>query len=229
MAKKVLSVVIPGYNEGERIGKVLKKLFSVLEKNSLELKTFIIMVDDGSTDNTFKIAKKAGAIVLHHPINRGVGAATVTGFEKAKMLDSDFVITMDADDQHEAKDIFAVVNPVICGEADCTIGSRFLGNTKTMPLFKKIGNILLNIFVLVFYGWRGTDTMCGFRAFNRKALDTMNFRIDRYGYIAEVYREAKIHNLVLKEVPIETRYDGKRGTTFLDGVKIALENVTRGA
>lgn len=217
---------MPAFNEEKRIGKVLQNLFKILSSNN-SLKYNVIVVDDGSYDATSFVAKKTKAIVLTHPINRGVGAATLTGIEMAKKIGSDFVITIDSDNQHETKEIFSVLKPALKGQADVVVGSRFLGDTKEMPLFKKIGNGLLNLMVLTLYGVKCTDTQSGFRAFNKKAINSIKLTIDRYGFISELFPEVKLNKLQLKEVPIKTIYVDKQGTTFIDGLKIALDLLTR--
>lgn len=218
-----ISIIIPAYNEAKRIVNVLQGLKETTAKIK-NINFEIIVVDDGSSDNTFEIAKNSGVTVIRHPINRGTGATLVTGFEKAIQNKSDFVITIDADGQHDPGEIEQILKPVLKGEADMSIGSRFAGDNHKMPLFKKIGNAILNMITLTIYGYNCTDTQCGYRAFNRKTLEKMNLKIDRYGIMSEMLGEIKRNNLSLKEVPISTLYlDKGKGTGFFDGIKIAFD------
>lgn len=221
-----ISIVIPAYNEENRIGKVLDGVIKAAKNAIGDFE--IIVVDDGSTDNTSKIAEKYGVTALRHPVNRGVGAALVTGFKKAIMNGSDFVITIDADEQHAPEEIGKIAAPVINGEADVVIGSRFYKKNESMPLLKKFGNSMLNLITHLLYGYSCTDTQCGYRAFNKKAIEKMNLTIDRYGIMSEMLGEIKRNKLRLKEVPVSTRYlDKSKGTNVFDGFKIAFDLIIR--
>ena len=222
-----ISIIVPAYNEAKRIGDMLQELKETTAKIK-NLNFEIIVVDDGSSDNTFKIAKNMGVTVIRHPVNRGTGATLVTGFKRAIQNKSDFVVIIDADGQHDPREIGQILEPVFKGEADISIGSRFAGDNHKMPLFKKIGNAILNMITLTIYGYNCTDTQCGYRAFNKKALAKMNLKIDRYGIMSEMLGEIKRNKLILKEVPISTHYlDKKKGTNIFDGLKIAIDLTIR--
>ena len=225
MAK--ISIIVPAYNESKRIGTVLQKLKETTAKIK-NLNFEIIVVDDGSSDNTCELAKNTNVTIIRHPINRGAGAALVTGFERAIQNKSDFVITIDADEQHDPNEIEQILKPVLKGDADISIGSRFAKDNHEMPLFKKMGNGILNIITQTIYGYSCTDTQCGYRAFNRKAIEKMHLTIDRYGIMSEMLGEIKRNNLKLEEIPISTLYfDKSKGTTFFDGIKIAFDLILR--
>ena len=128
---KKIFVVITAYNEKESIGTVLDKLKKAKYKN-------IIVVNDGSTDKTEEIAKQRGVVVLTHIINRNQGASLVTGNTYALQNGADIIVHFDADDQMEVSDIPAMINPILSGGTDMTIGSRFLTAKSNMPLSKII-------------------------------------------------------------------------------------------
>src|SRR5262245_41743894 len=125
-----LWIVVPAYNEGKRIGETLRPLIAHGYRN-------VVVVDDGSRDNTREAALSAGAWVARHVINCGQGAALQTGIDFALQRGAKFVVTFDADGQHSYEEIPNVVAPVVNGEADVTLGSRFLGKTIDMPAMRK--------------------------------------------------------------------------------------------
>src|SRR5258708_5146103 len=121
-----LWIVVPAYNEGKRIGETLRPLTERGYRN-------IVVVDDGSRDNTGDAAMKAGAWVARHIINCGQGAALQTGIDFALRRGASVIVTFDADGQHDADEIPSVIAPVIKGDADVALGSRFLGKTIDIP------------------------------------------------------------------------------------------------
>ena len=141
MPPKHLSIVIPVYNEGQIIRRVINSI--PLRIKGIR-KVTIIAVDDDSTDNSFKEISKTKAILLHHPINMGAGSATITGLKAAQKLDSDVVVTLDGDGQHDPSEIEKLISPILKDKADIVIGTR-LKKLGQMPFIKKIGNWGLNI------------------------------------------------------------------------------------
>jgi glycosyltransferase involved in cell wall biosynthesis len=216
-------IVIPAYNEETRITKVIEKAKKYGD---------VIVIDDGSSDDTKTMAEKAGACVYRHIINRGVGAALGTGFRVALDMKPDVIITMDADGQHKPEDIERIIEPIRNNKTDVVVGSRFLpdsSNPHTMPIRKKVGNFFLNKITYFLYGLKCTDTQSGFRAFSCEALKKIRITTDRYAYASEMIEEIKRNNLKLKEVPIEAIYlnETKKGTTVWDGVKIFIDLVLK--
>jgi UDP-N-acetylglucosamine---dolichyl-phosphate N-acetylglucosaminyltransferase len=192
-------IVIPAYNEETIIQDVINEI----KENGCNN---IIVVDDGSKDQTFEKAKKIGGItVLKHKINRGKGAATKTGIEAAKLLGADIVVTMDGDGQHDPKDIKNLINPIINKDFDVVLGSR-LKNPEGMPFYKKVHNWIANIITWYLFGLWVTDSQSGFRAYSRKAVDLINTKADRYDYDSEVIREIYLYKLRFKEIPIKVKY-----------------------
>lgn len=199
---KKIYIIIPAFNESKVIGSVLNSLKESHHKN-------VIIVDDGSSDNTYEIAKKSGYIVLRHLINRGKGAATQTGFDAAKLLNADIVVTMDADGQHSTQDIKGMITPIIEDKVDVTLGSRFLGggnNTSQIPKMKILINRIANFVTFLFYGIYTSDSQSGFRAYSSKALELIQTDMDRYEFESQILQQIKYHHLNFIEVPIFVKY-----------------------
>lgn len=202
-------IVIPAFNESAVIANVLK---SIPRKLPGIAEVEIIVVDDGSQDNTAEIANRAKVKVLSHILNRGVGAATKTGLEYAKDI-ADIIITFDADGQHNPKDIEKVIAPIIAKGADLVIGSRLLSFQK-MPLDRLLLNWLANIVTFFLFGVWSSDSQSGLRAFSKKAANLVKFKGERMDFSSEILLEAKRCDLKVKEVPtvaIYTQYSRTKG------------------
>lgn len=198
MTPKII-IVIAAFNEG----KVIKDV--VTEINGFGFFD-IIVVDDGSKDNTFAKAKNIpGVIALRHKLNRGKGAATKTGIEAAKLLGANIVVTMDGDGQHDPSDIENLTDSIKNENFDAILGSRLL-NPKGMPFYKILHNKIANLITWYLYGLLVTDSQSGFRAYSRKAIEKIDTKGDRYEYDSEVIREIYKHKLKYKEVQIKVRY-----------------------
>jgi UDP-N-acetylglucosamine---dolichyl-phosphate N-acetylglucosaminyltransferase len=197
MIKKIF-IVIPAFNEELIIREVV---------NDIRKKGYsrIIIVDDGSQDNTFEEAQSAGVIALRHKINRGKGAATKTGIEAAKLLEADVIVTMDGDGQHDPKDITKLINPIILGKKDVVLGTR-LKNPEGMPFYKIVQNYIANALTWYLFGLWVSDSQSGFRAYSKKAADLIDTKYDRYEYDSEIVREIYINKLKYQEIPIKVRY-----------------------
>lgn len=197
-----LCIVIPAYNEEKIIGKTL----DTLPKKIPPFKEIIkVVVDDGSGDQTFKIAKKRKVVVLKHILNRGLGAALKTGLDYAKKQKADVVVTFDADGQHHHEDLIKVLVPIINHTADVVIGSRFKDQTQ-IPKSRKLVNFAGNIATLIFFGIWTTDSQSGLRALSKKSLNSINLKGQRMEVSSEFFKEIKINKLKFKEVPIKTIY-----------------------
>lgn len=192
-------VVLPAYNEG----KVIKKVILDIRTEGFQN---IIVVDDGSTDNTYSEAKSTGVITLSHPINRGKGAATQTGIDTGKLLNADIIVTMDSDGQHNPKDIRKLIEPLEKKEADVVIGSRFLEKSKNMPKSRVIMNKIGNLITYIFFGSMVSDSQSGFRAYTNKAANSVYTYMDRYEFESEMLGQIKKAKLRLQEVPIKVIY-----------------------
>lgn len=214
-----LAIIIPAYNEESAIGKVLTSL----PKKMKGIKDIIsIVVDDGSDDDTYKIAKEHATHAIRHIINLGVGAATITGLEAAKKYKADIIVTLDADGQHNPKDIEKIIRPIIGLESDVVIGTRML-RCKGMPTLKVFGNNFMNFLTyLVFHKW-STDSQSGMKAFGKKALEKIRLHSIGYEICSEIVGEIKRNSLKLTEIPIKviyTDYSKIKGQSWLNGINV---------
>lgn len=196
------AIVIPAFNEAAVILSVLKSI----PKKIIGFRHIqIIVVNDGSTDDTAKIVKNTRAVLINHVLNRGVGAATKTGLTYAIDQSADVIVTFDADGQHQGSDIAKVVAPIITKKADLVIGSRLLKFQK-MPTDRFLINWLANFATLFLFGIFSTDSQSGLRAFSKKAASLINFKGERMDFSSEILLEAKKHNLKRIEVPTSAIY-----------------------
>jgi len=221
--KDDIFIVVPAYNEEKMIGNTLKKLKDEGYSN-------IIVVDDGSKDNTYKIAREEGVIVCRHVINRGLGGALGTGIKCALEYDPKVIVTFDADGQHDPKDIEKVARPILYEDYDVIIGSRLMDKEelKNMPLVKRIGNWGLNFLTYLIGGHIVTDSQSGLRAFSNRAAKIIlsNLKSNKYEVSSEFIVLIKRNNLKFKEVPIKTIYTDysmSRGTNIITGFKIFIK------
>jgi glycosyltransferase involved in cell wall biosynthesis len=193
---------IPAYNEEKTIAKVIL--------NAQKQVDAVVVCDDGSQDMTAEIAQRLGAVVVRHSRNLGYGNAINTLFEKAKALNADLLITLDADGQHDAKEIQTLIQPIIEGKADVTIGSRFLNGANEMPLYRRFG---VKFLTKIANGHKTeqrnlTDAQCGFRAYGKKAIKSLDLREQGMGASIEILMQARDQGMVIAEVPVEAHYQG---------------------
>ena len=193
-----IAIIIPVYNEAEVIGEVLAE-------NRIINNYTTIVVDDGSSDDSFIQASLHASLALKHRINRGKGAAVKTGIMAANLLESEILVTMDGDGQHDPGDIEVLIAPILNNEADVVLGSRTL-NRSEMPAIKKIANFVGNFFTWLFYGIWVSDSQSGFRAYSKYAALIIDTKADKYEYDSKVIREIKTNRLRFAEVPVQTRY-----------------------
>ncbi len=213
-------VVIPAYNEASIIGKVLSAL-----KN--EDYTSIIVVDDGSHDETRNICLKNDVMVLRHVINRGLGGALRTGIQGALKIGAEIIVTFDADGQHNPNDIKKLIKPIQNKEADFVIGSRLM-DSHGMPLLRRFFNVVGNLVTFILFGIYVSDSQSGLRAFSREAALNLDIKTNRMEVSSEIIREIKEKNLYLQEVPIKaiyTSYSLSKGQNLMVGIKTFLKLV----
>ena len=199
-----ITIGIPAYNEEKNIAKIILKLQKISEK--------IIVCNDGSTDLTSKIAEKMGAIVINHSKNLGYGAGIRSIFLKAKEMDSDVLVTFDADGQHRVEDIETVIEPIIKNEADIVIGSRFLVEGKNVPGYRKAGIKTITGVANIAMDSKITDSQSGFRAYNKKVLKDVVPSEYGMGVSTEILIKANKMGFKIKEVPITILYEGDTST-----------------
>ena len=198
--------VMPAYNEEKTVGGIVKRTKKYVDS--------VIVIDDCSKDNTSKNAKKAGAIVIRHPKNKGLGGALRTGFSEALKRKADVIITIDADGQHVPEEIPKFIEKINEGY-DFVLGERDL---KGYPFFKKFGNFFLNIATNFISGTALHDTESGFRAFKTSALKKMYLKAERYEIAVEIVFESGRNYLKSTNVPIRIPIYVK-GVGFMDGIK----------
>ncbi len=219
MQNKKTYIIIPVYNEAPVIQETVAEIKKAGYDN-------IIVVDDGSSDDSYYKILKMDVVALRLAINRGKGAAIKTGVEAAKILGADIVVTIDGDGQHNPKDIAPMLD-LIDERYDVVLGSR-LKNPKGMPWYKIVANHLGNFFTFLIYGLWVTDSQSGFRAYSKKAIKLINTQTDRYEYDSEVIREIKRHDLKYIEVPIEVRYtDYSMNKVNKQGIKNGIKTLIK--
>lgn len=210
-----LWVILPCYNEAPTVPKVLEEVCRVVPQEH------IVVVDDGSTDHSRILAREHARHVIVHRINRGLGAALQTGVQFALAQGAQIIVTMDADGQHHAQEIPALVAPIISANAEMVIGSRFL-RKQSMPLLRRVFNSIANVVTWLVHGRFVSDSQSGFRAFSRDALLRMRMRANRMDISSEFIKEAHRLQLRLIEVPITsvyTQYSLSKGQNFVGGVR----------
>jgi len=169
-----IKIGILAYNEEKTIGTVLRRALSISTELKKDFEVELVVVDDASVDATGDIARALGATVLSHEKNRGYGASVRTFLTYALRSGADIVVLMDADGQHPPEEIPRLIEPVLHGEADVVIGSRFLnGRAKWMPALKRIGIMFYSLLTSILVRKRITDVTSGFRAMNRRAVEVV--------------------------------------------------------
>ena len=199
-----ITVGIPAYNEEKNIASVISKLKKHADT--------IIVCDDGSDDLTGEISKQLGAIVIKHEKNSGYGAAINSIFQKAKEIDTEILVTFDADGQHKVDDIQNVISPIKENVADLVIGSRFLGQKSNVPGYRKIGIKVITKVTNASIKKELTDSQSGFRGYNKKVLENISPLDTGMGISTEILIKASKKDLRITEVPIEISYEGKTST-----------------
>jgi UDP-N-acetylglucosamine---dolichyl-phosphate N-acetylglucosaminyltransferase len=218
---KPVAVIVPAKNEGGIIRQVLSRIPRQIDG----MDVISVVVDDGSTDRTAEIAREAGAYVLRHLTNLGVGAATRTGLTAALALDAGIIVTMDADGQHDPSEIERLVRCLREGPFDVVIGSRLLA-PKGMPMTRFAANLLLNAVTFVTYRKIVSDSQSGFKAFSRSAAEKLELHSSGYEICSEIVGEIYRKELSYKSLPVKvvyTEYSHAKGQHFLNGVNLLVE------
>ena len=199
-----ITIGLPAYNEEKNIASVITKLKKITDS--------IIVCDDGSSDMTSEISKNLGAIVISHKKNMGYGAALRTIFQKSVELDSDILVTFDADGQHRVEDINKIIQPLENNEADVVIGSRFLDNKSKVPNYRKIGIKVITQVTNASLKKKLTDSQSGFRAYNKQALTQISPSEMGMGISTEILIKASSKGLRIAEIPITVLYHDDTST-----------------
>ena len=205
---------MPAFNEEKNIAPLITKI--------AQLGYQVLVCDDASTDSTAQIAEKMGAIVIRHPRNLGYGAAIQSLFSKARELQTDILVTFDADGQHNYKDIPSLTQPIQDGKADLVIGSRFLNKKTTMPKYREIGIKTLTKLANAIQDLNISDSQSGFRAYNKKTIESIQPTEDDMGISTEIIVKAAQKKLKIAEVPIIVSYEGdtSKHNPFVHGFSV---------
>ncbi|OFW53754.1 MAG: hypothetical protein A2163_02535 [Actinobacteria bacterium RBG_13_35_12] len=203
MAKKLL-VAIPAYNEEEKIGEVIRNIPDVIRGIS---KIHILVIDDGSTDKTSKIAADSGALILRNHSNMGYGVAFSKALQYAVDQGFDLMVSIDGDAQFDPKDIPKLIKPIIENKADLVTASRFINKDyyPKMPLSKLWGNKLMSILISKLVGRKFYDVSCGFRAYSQKTLLSLNLH-GKFTFSQETFIDLSFKRLRILEIPIKVKY-----------------------
>ncbi|UCG82011.1 MAG: glycosyltransferase family 2 protein [Dehalococcoidia bacterium] len=192
---------IPCLNEERFIGSVILKTKKFVDS--------VIVIDDGSTDATAEVAAAAGAKVHKHGENRGYGAAISSALAKGRQLKTDVLVILDGDGQHDPNDIPNMIRPLLDGEADVVVGSRFLGTVKKPPLYRRLGQRVLTTVTNLSSGQKISDSQSGFRAYSSKALKELDLTETGMSASSELQFLIGRSGLRLAEVPIDVSYMGR--------------------
>ncbi|MCS6870605.1 MAG: glycosyltransferase family 2 protein [Anaerolineae bacterium] len=212
VTSKLLVAVIPAFNEDRFIASVVLKTRRHVDH--------VIVVDDGSQDETAWLAEAAGAEVIRQP-NRGKAAALNTGLTAAKARRAAAVVLLDGDGQHDPNDIPRLLEPIQRGEADLVVGSRFMGLRSNTPRWRVIGQHALTVLTNAASGIPLSDSQSGFRALSQRALNLMNFTSRGFSVESEMQFLLRQHNLQACEVPISVNYDEKpKRNPFAHGFQV---------
>lgn len=220
-------IVIPAYNEGTVIESVVKDILLKLKKTNYEYT--VVVVNDGSKDNTSKQARLGGATVIDHILNTGAGGATATGLSYANQNNFDFAVTMDADGQHLASDVIKGISVAKNSNVDLLIGSRLI-DTAGMSKVKVLGNKGLSVITKILFGVDVTDSQSGLRVYSKKALESLRWKTSGYEFCSEMLWRAKQLKLEIKEYPIKaiyTEYSKAKGQNNWNAINIVKSLVKR--
>lgn len=210
VTEPMVIIGIPAHNEQRTIAGVVEA--------AKPFGTAVVVVDDGSADQTSRRALDAGATVIRHSRNGGKGAAVATLFRYAIEHQADALVLVDGDGQHDAREIPAVVAPCLAGAADVVVGSRYLSQRSEVPLHRTLGQIAFNVMTTLASGIPCSDSQSGFRAFNRRAICAMRIAETTFSVECEQQFECSAHGLRLAEVPISCSYaQAEKRSAYVQG------------
>lgn len=192
---------IPCFNEERFIGSVVAKAKRYVSQ--------VIVIDDGSSDDSALVAEAAGAAVHRHGKNQGYGAAISSALEQGRALNADVLVILDGDGQHDPKDIPRLIQPILEGRADIVVGSRFLERANRIPFYRRIGQRVLNTATNVSSGQKLTDSQSGCRAYSARALEKLHLTERGMAISSQMQFAIKEAGLRVAEVPIRVLYGEK--------------------
>lgn len=205
-------VIIPAFNEVEAIADIVKKI--------RQLNIDVLVIDDGSCDNTFRIAKESGAIVLRNETNQGKGASLIKGFNYALRNNYDAVVTMDGDGQHLPDDLHLFIQQAMISQSDVFIGNRMqmAGN---MPWIRFCTNKIMSWLISLLIKQKIPDTQCGFRLIKKNVLKKIKLNTSKFELESEFIIKSARSGFKIDSVPIKTVYKGQKSSInpFIDTIR----------
>ncbi len=196
MSERAIAI-IPARNEASVISEVITQALLHVDQ--------VVVVDDGSHDQTAMVARIAGAQVVRHTLSRGAGRATATGIRVALKLRGHYLVTLDGDGQHDPAEIPKLLAPLKEDRSDLVLGCRTL-QRNSMPVSRRVGNSLANLWTRILFGVQVQDSQSGFRAWSAKAASQIAFEACGYEFCSATLGSAKLAGLRILEVPVTTRY-----------------------
>src|SRR5215216_3443334 len=215
-------IVVAAYNEATVIGEVI----AGLRRNY----PHVVLVDDGSTDASGRLAAAAGATVITHPINLGQGAALQTAIDYALMRGAPFIVTFDADGQHRPDDVATLVDALIAHGADFALGSRFRGEAPNLPPLRRLLLKAAAVFTRLTTGLAVSDAHNGLRAMTRRGAQALRLRQNRMAHASEILDQIAASGLKYVETPVTiayTEYSLGKGQTLGDAINILIDLFAR--
>ncbi len=216
--KARIFIVIAAYNEAACIAEVVRDALTAVPN--------VVVVDDGSADDTTNQARAGGATVLTHLVNRGQGAALQTGITYALQHGAEYVVTFDADGQHDINDLPALIAPIARGEVDICLGSRFLVAGSNVPTMRRIVLGAAVLFTRLTSQIKLTDAHNGYRALSRRAAQRIDLQLDRMAHASEIIDQVRASGLPYCEVPVRIRYTDysmKKGQKSSAALRVAFD------
>lgn len=220
MYSSAICIVIPAYNEARVIRKVVRNIKLSLERNGYNYE--VVVVDDGSSDDTAAEAADTGVTIIRHILNSGAGAATATGLSYAHRNGFKIAATMDADGQHLPEDVIIGIKTIEKNNLDLLIGSRLI-DIKGMSRVKILGNRGLSIITYLLFGIKVTDSQSGLRIFSKKSLQKLRWKTSGYEFCSEMLWRANQQELKIAEFPIKavyTEYSKNKGQNNWNAINI---------
>lgn len=216
------TIVVAAFNEGEVVGKVVSELVALGYR--------VVVVDDCSSDETSQIAATAGATVLRHVVNLGQGAALQTGMQYAVSTGAQFVVTFDADGQHQAADVGMMVEQLALGDFDVVLGSRFVGGAAAVniPGWRRLVLRIATVISRSTTGLNLTDTHNGLRAFTAQAASKLEITQNRMAHASQILSQIAGLKLRYREWPVKivyTEYSLKKGQRLSNAFNVVWESL----
>ena len=214
--KPIIVATIPCYNEEHYIADVVHRTKKYVDQ--------VIVIDDGSQDNTLKVAQDAGACVIRSESNIGAGAATKSCFKAAKTHSADILVTLDGDNQHFPEEIPNLLAPILSDDADLVIGTRFRGGVSNIPRYRKLGISLITWLINIGSDVKISDAQSCFRAHNARLLENVNITDSGFGFSVQIIIEARRKGYRIMEVPISCLYHPESSTMnpISHGLRVVL-------